>query len=116
MAQKKTKETSGSGLKFAAALIGAAAIGHYLYGPQSEKNRKKIKAWTIKAKGEVLEQFEKHKELTEEQYHGIVESVTKKYGKLKTVGEVEATKLGKELKKHWKEIKKSAEEDSSKKK
>jgi hypothetical protein len=96
--------------------VGVAAFGYFLHGPNGEANKKKIKAWTIKAKGEVLEQFEKKKEITEEQYKEIVDKITTKYSKLKTVGEIEAVKLNKELKKHWKAIKTNIEEDQTKKK
>jgi len=111
MATKKTegteKKEGGSKLALAATLVGAAAAGFYLYGAKGSENRKKIKAWTLKAKGEILEQFEKKKDLTEEQYNEVVDKITTKYGKLKTVGEEESTKLNKELKRHWSAIKKS---------
>lgn len=114
--KKTTQKESGGVLKFAAAVVGALAVGYYLHGPKGKERRQNIKAWTIKAKGDVLEQFEKKKELTEEQYREVIDKVTAKYGKLKTVGQTEAEKLNKELKKHWKEIKKGIETQSSKKK
>jgi gas vesicle protein len=109
------KEKKG-GLGFAATIIGAAAAGFYLYGPKGKENRVKLKAWTLKAKGEVLEQFEKCKEINDERYEEIVDKVTAKYGKLKTVGEEEAEKLNKELKRHWNAIKRVAKEDAVPKK
>ena len=119
MATKKTegaeKKEGGSKLALAAALVGAAAAGFYLYGAKGNENRKKIKAWTIKAKGEILEQFEKKKELTEDQYNEVVDKITAKYGKLKTIGEEESTKLNRELKKHWKAIKTGIETAPAKK-
>lgn len=116
MAKKtqKKKEDKSLGLGFAATLVGAVATGLYLYGPKGKEHRKKVKAWTIKAKGEVLEQFEKKKEISEEQYHDIVDKVTNKYAKLKSVGEEEASKLNRELRRHWKQIKKTAQEDPKK--
>lgn len=104
MASKK----EGSGLGIAAAIIGAAAAGFFLYGPKGAENRVKIKAWTLKAKGEVLEQLEKAKDVTDDSYATIVDKVTAKYAKAKSVGEEEAAKLNAELKKHWKSIKKAA--------
>ncbi len=109
MAKKSTRKKKGTlGLK--ATLIGAAAAGYYLYGPKGAANRKKVKAWTLKAKGEVLERFEKVKEVSDDSYAETVDKVTTKYGKMKSVGEVEAAKLNRELKRHWKAIKKAAEE------
>ena len=113
---KKKGASKKTGLTLAAALVGAVATGLYLYGPKGKEHRKHVKAWTVKAKGEVLEQFEKKKDVTEEQYQEIVDKVTTKYGKLKSVGEQEAEKLNKELKRHWKEIKKAAKEEEEKKK
>lgn len=92
-----------------AALVGAVATGYFLYEPKAAENKVKIKAWTLKAKGEILEHFEKKHDVTEEQYKEIVDKVTAKYSKLKTVGEEEAGKLNRELKKHWKAIKAGVE-------
>ncbi len=117
--KKTTKRKCGSKkskVGFAATLVGAAATGYYLFGPKAEPTRKKIKAWTLKAKGEVLEHFEKRKEVTEEQYKEIVDKVTNKYGRLKTVGEAEAMKLNRELKRHWRAIKSGVEDKTAKKK
>jgi gas vesicle protein len=108
------KKETKSGLGFAATIIGAAAAGFFLYGPKGKENRVKIKAWTLKAKAEVLEHFEKCKEVNDERYEEVVDKVTAKYGKLKTVGEEEAAKLNRELKRHWRAIKKAATEDTQK--
>ncbi len=110
MASKKEQSDIGVGLGMAAAVIGTAAAGFFLYGPKGAENRVKVRAWTLKAKGEVLEHFEKAKEVTDDSYAEIVDKVTAKYGKVKSVGEEEATKLNAELKKHWKSIKKVAGE------
>ena len=114
MASKKADK--GSGLGLAAALVGAAAAGFYLYGPKGAENRKAVKAWTLKAKAEVLEKFENAKEVSDDMYVETVDKVTAKYGKLKSVGEEEAGKLNAELKKHWKSIKKAVSETPVKKK
>ena len=117
MAQKKTRKKSGGGkLKFAATLVGIAAAGYYLHGPKGKQNRDKLKAWTVKAKGDVLEQFEKRKDVTEEQYKAIVDRTTRKYGKLKNVSAAEAKKFNRELLSHWKAIKKSVDKTQAKKK
>jgi len=115
MATKKTKKDS-SGLGLAATLVAAAATGFYLYGPKGVENRKKVKAWTLKAKAEVLEKFEDAKEVTDESYTEVVDKVTAKYAKMKKVGDEEAEKLNKELKRHWRAIKRSAQEGQGAKK
>jgi len=107
MATKKVKKGSGGG-KLVAALVGAAAAGYYLYGPKGAANRQKVKAWSLKAKAEVLEKLEKAKDVSDKSYAETVDKVTAKYAKLKTVGDAEASKLNRELKRHWGAIKKSA--------
>ncbi len=115
MAEKKSDTKGGSGLGLAAALVGAAAAGYFLYGPKASENKVKVKAWALKAKAEILEQFEKKCDVSEDQYKEIVDKVTAKYSKLKTVGEEEAGKLNRELKKHWKAIKTTVEATPPKK-
>ncbi len=97
------KKEGGSGLGLALAAAAAAGI-YFLYGSNdAKKNRKAVKGWTLKAKGEVLEKLENLKgELTEENYHKIVDSVTSKYKDRKE----DAEALVKDLKGHWKSIKK----------
>lgn len=111
----KKEQKQNTGVGFATALIGATVAGFYLYGPKGKENRVKLKAWTLKAKAEVLEQFEKCKEINDERYEQMVDKVTQKYAKLKTVGEAEAEKLNKELKRHWKAVKKAVAEDVAQK-
>jgi hypothetical protein len=111
--KKKTtskKSSGGFGLVALAAATAATAAGAYfLYGSKNaSKNRKKIKGWTLKAKGEVLEKMEKMKNIDETDYKRIVDTVAAKYKKIKTVNTKEAEALAKELKAQWKEIHKSA--------
>ncbi len=109
MATKKKDNTAavqtGIGLAIAAA---AAAGAYFLYGSKdAKKNRKAVKGWVLKAKGEVIEKMEQVKgELTEENYHKIVDGVISKYSKLKTTTEDDVQELLKDLKGHWKNIKK----------
>lgn len=115
MANKKAGADKKEGMGVAGALVvgvAAAAIagGYYLFGAKNAKqNRKKIEAWAVKAKGEVLEKLEKAKELSQDEYDKIVDAVSDKYSKLKDIGEEKANGLRKELKSHWKDIKKEVE-------
>lgn len=103
MATKK-KQDSGSGFGGLALAAAAAAGIYFLYGSKdAQKNRKAVKGWALKLKGEVLEKIEAVKgELTEENYHKIVDSVAAKYKDRKE----EVEDLKKDLKSHWKSIKK----------
>jgi len=87
-------------------MAASAVAGYFLYGPKGDKNRKKIRSWTLKAKADVLEKVEKAKEISEEQYYAIVDQVTERYAKVKDTQEEELTSLNKELKKYWKDVQK----------
>ena len=53
----------------------AAAGTYFLYGKKGAKNRKMIEGWTLKMKGEVLEKMETIKELNEDKYYKLVDTV-----------------------------------------
>ena len=75
-----------------------------MFGPEGKKNRKAIKGWAVKMKGELIEKFEQAKEITEPVYHAIVDQVSAKYAKQKDVSEEELSKLVAEVRKHWKSM------------
>lgn len=97
-----TKEIIGIGAGVAA--LGAAAF--VLFGPEGKQNRKAIKGWSVKMKGEIIEKFEQAKELTEPVYHQIIDNAKAKYAKLKNVDQQELDKVVVDIKKHWKALKK----------
>jgi len=99
MKNKNTGITTGEKVAVGAgiaALAAFAAAGYFLYGKDGAKNRKKVRGWMLKAKGEVLEGVEKLKDVTEEQYAAI-----------KNIDPAEVEAMAKELRGHWKNIKKS---------
>ncbi len=85
-----------------------SAAAYVLFGPEGKKNRKIIRGWSVKMKGEIIEKFENAKELTEPVYHDIVDGIQAKYAKLKNVDPDELNKVVGEIKKHWKTLKKEA--------
>lgn len=115
---KKTK--NGSGVKTAigigagVAVLGAAA--YVLFGPNAKKNRKIIRGWAVKMKGEIIEEFEKAKDLTEPVYNTIIDKAQARYSKFNNVDKKELEALVKDIKKHWKAIKKDADSKKAKKK
>ena len=100
------KHSLGNVVLAAGATVAAVAAGYFLAGPEGKKNRKKIRAWTVKAKGEVLEQLENLGEVSEKAYDDIVKSATKHYGNIAGATDAEVSTLNKELKKYWKDVKK----------
>lgn len=100
-------------------LPGVAAIAgaYFLYGAEgAKKNRKKIKGWMLKAKGEILERFEKSGIADESSYHQTVEKIIAKYAAIKGIDPAEVTDMAIELKKHWAQMMKSPAIKSKKKK
>src|SRR3989344_4865711 len=93
----------GTGVVAAAA---AAAAGMYfLYGSKNAaKNRRLVKAWSLKARGEGLERLEQLFEINERVYRQVVEEVSSRYKKLKHLSSKEVSEFGTELRKHWKDI------------
>ena len=104
---KKTNDESVSGLGIALAAAAAAGV-YFLYGAKdAKKNRKAVKGWVLKAKGEVLEKMEKVKgEINEENYHKLVDGVMVKYRNFKDAHQDDIDAVVKEMKGHWKNIKK----------
>ncbi len=89
------------------ATLAAAAGAYFLYGTkQGKQTRTKIKGWTLKAKGEVLEKMEQLKEVNEETYNKVVDVVMKKYEAVKSIDSADVAAVAKELRKHWSNIKK----------
>jgi len=100
---KKIAIEAGVGL---AALAAAAAGVYFLSGKKGVKNRKKVKGWMLKAKGEVLQEMEHMKNMSEGTYHDTINAMSERYKILKNVDKKELDHLVKELKSHWKHIKK----------
>src|SRR3989344_8569266 len=82
MPKAKNKNQTKSKLALAAvgagvAVLAAGAAGSYFL--QTAKNRKKLKGWMLKMKGETLEKIEKLKEVNEKAYHKAVDAAAKRY-------------------------------------
>jgi len=97
------KAAKGVGMGIVAA---ATAGAYFLFGKEGATNRKKIKGWVLKAKGEVLDKLEDMKIVNKDKYEAVVDQVTKKYKKVKKVSGPELKKLNKDLKSAWTKIKK----------
>ena len=92
----------GVGLTTAAV---AAAGAYFLYGSKdAAKNRKKVKSWALKAKGEVLEVLENAKEMTEEEFGQIVDGVVATYAKGKNLTKREMSEFKKEMADNWQDL------------
>jgi flagellar basal body-associated protein FliL len=113
MAKKKAVKKMGTagkvgiGLGLTAAAV-AAAGAYFLYGAkEATQNRKKVKGWVLKAKGDVLEALEKAEAITEDEYNTLVETASKAYGTVKKATSGEVKDFKKEMHNHWMELQKS---------
>jgi gas vesicle protein len=109
MAKKQTKGVGAKqviGVGVGVAALSAAA--YLLFGPNGKKNRKTIKGWAVKMKGEIIEKFEETRELTEPVYNEIIDKVQQKYAKIQSIDKKELEETVAEIKKNWKAIKKGA--------
>ncbi len=113
MAQKKKKkevasaQKIGLGVGLTAAAVAAAGT-YFLYGSKgAAKNRKTVKSWALKAKSEVLEKLEDAKEMSQEEYEDLINSVAGAYVGIKSASKVDINAFKTEMKDHWKAIEKS---------
>lgn len=116
MAKKTAAKKSGVSKGQAAAVgVGltaaavAAAGAYFLYGSKNApKNRKVVKSWALKAKGEVLEALEKAEAMTEKEYKSLVDVIAGTYALVQGATKGEISDFKKEMKEHWAKIEKSA--------
>jgi hypothetical protein len=89
-----------------AALAAAAAAGAYLFygSDHAAKNRKQMKSWMVKAKGDIMEQLENLNEVTQAGYETAVAGVLSKYKQAKNIDPKELAALTTEVKQAWKKI------------
>lgn len=120
-AKKVVKDKKGGAANVAGAFLAGAVVagiagGYFLFGSKNAKNnRKKIEAWTLKAKAEVLDKIEKSKDITKDKFDGIVDGVMNNYKKLKHLTEDQVEGVRKELKTYWKHIESEVKKGSAKK-
>lgn len=117
MTAKKTTNKSSVGNAVAiGATVAALSVGAYiLFGPNGKSNRKAVKGWAVRMKGEIIEKLEKVKDVTAPIYEKIVSEVADKYAKLKNIDAQDLEAEVATLKKHWKAMTKSATKKSVKK-
>lgn len=118
MQKKKENKKSISagkviGVGASVAALGAAA--YVLFGPDGKKNRKAVKSWAVKMKGDVIEKLENAKEITEPVYHDILDKVHAKYSKIKNIDANDVKAEIEDIRKHWKHIAKEVMPNPKKK-
>lgn len=89
---------------FAAGAAAAVAAGIFLYGKNAVSNRKVVRGWAIKMKGEVLDEIERMGKINNKDYQALIDKIVRKYAGLAHVGKKDLTRTAKELKSQWKHI------------
>ncbi len=101
-------EKVGVGIALTTAAV-AAAGAYFLYSsPSAAKNRKKVKGWMLKAKGEVLEALESAQKMTDEEYAVVVDKIAAGYSKLQNASTKDIKEFKKEMNDHWQKLAKQA--------
>lgn len=108
MKKKTNKGGIGESLAVGVGVAAVSAAAYLLFGPEGQKNRKKIKGWSIKMKGEMIEKFEEAKEVTEPIYNKIVDEISEKYSKVKGIEREDIDEVVADVKKSWKMLMKDA--------
>ena len=115
MAQKKTVKKSGMsdaqklgiGVGLTTAAV-AAAGAYFLYGADdAKKTRKKVKSGILRAKAEVLETLENAQEITEDEFHDLVNGVVKTYSKVQSLSKKDLKEFKEEMTDNWGDLVKS---------
>lgn len=112
---KKKGVSAGKIIGVGASVAALGAAAYLLFGPNGKKNQKAVKGWAVKMKGEIIEEFEKAKNITEPMYHEIVDKVQDRYAQFQNVDKKELENVIKEIKKNWKAIAKEAKTEANKK-
>lgn len=100
---------AGKAAAFVAGVATAVAVGAYFFtGPEGRRNRRRAEIWALRAKAELLERIEDAGDMTEAQYHRLVDEVTGNYEKLRRFSRERAAALSEEFKDHWDDMKESA--------
>ena len=97
MATKSKSHIAVEAGMFAAGAVAAAAGAFFLYGKNAKHNRKIITGWTVKIKGEVLDELERMQGVNQKAYHRLVETVAERYAKLQHINRKDVEKIAKEL-------------------
>ena len=111
MAKKKTKKTNkshvGLGVGLTTAAV-AAASTYLLYGgsARAKANRQKVKGWTLRAKGEVLEALEKADGMSREDFEDLINNVSAVYGRLKNASKTDIATFRRDMEGCWGNIEK----------
>lgn len=92
-------------LGFVAGVVSTvAAGGYFLYGPKGRQHRRKVERWVMRARMEILDRMEDLGDISKEQFHAIVDRVTRRYGSMRHIGRTRAREVADDLKSRYEEM------------
>ncbi|MFT5849334.1 MAG: hypothetical protein ACI9H6_000139 [Patiriisocius sp.] len=108
MAKKKVTVSQaqklGIGVGLTTAAV-AAAGAYFLYGVnEAPANRKKVKSGILRAKAEVLEVLENAQDITEDEFHSLVDTVVSSYSTVKSLSQKDLKDFKKEMGENWEDL------------
>ncbi|MBP6884209.1 MAG: YtxH domain-containing protein [Candidatus Pacebacteria bacterium] len=101
---KKSGSNAGKVLAVSIGIAAVSAAAYLLMGKNGKTNRKNLKGWMLKMKGEVVEKLEKMKEVTEEKFENVVSDISEKYRAMSHVDSDDLEKEVKLLRSDWKAL------------
>ncbi len=98
------KQSHKGALFVAFGALMAFAAQFFVLSPKARENREKAKQFLLSAREEVTRRIGQLQGIDEDTFRRIADEVTERYAKLQNITPRMAAKLGRELKKDWKEI------------
>ena len=98
----------GKALAIGAGVAALGSAAYLLFGPNSKKNQKKVKAWAKNMQSDVEKSLKQVKNLSKATYAQAVDAAAKKYSSLKDMNKMEVLGLAKEMKSRWDDMTKGA--------
>lgn len=108
------RNSAGMKLFVFGASLASLAAAYFFLSPKGKKNLENTKSWVIKMKGDVVEKLEQAREISENVYNEIIDSVASKYEKNLKSNSEEIRALAQDLKRHWQDISRSVKPKNSK--
>lgn len=103
--------TGKSVLPFVVGIAATVLVGGYvLFGPEGRRNRRNVDRYIKRAKYQILDKMEHLEDVTEDQYHKIVDEVMAKYGSVKEIGGDKWQLVSDRFKDRWNEMREAARE------
>jgi hypothetical protein len=87
--------------------LAATAAGAYLFaGKEGAKNRRKVTAWSEKAKKEIVDEVKKLEKVSKQTYESAIDQISDRYKQLKHVKPGDLQAFISDAKGHWNNISK----------